>query len=155
MFRDTVRAFNTLPDLGGEDAPWLTYRRLDDLESRRPSASRGARCWRPTKAVHELLLEAQVDVNEATGEVDPVVKLIDFHHPESNHFHAINQFPIATPACVHEFIVPDIVLFVNDIAPAMVDCKKRPATCANPMQEAFGVVGSGPTGCRPRDEAGP
>jgi type I restriction enzyme R subunit len=136
VFRDSVRALNTLPDVGGEGAAWLTDRQLEELESqlfRQPQRT----LLEANQAVHELLLKAQVDVNEATGEVDPVVKLIDFHHPERNRFHAINQFRIATPGCVREFIVPDIVLFVNGIPLAVVECKKGSATCANPMQEAF------------------
>jgi len=136
VFRDAVRALNTLPHNGGEGAPWLTDLQLDDLESqlfRQPQRT----LLEANQAVHELLLKAQVDVNEVTGEVDPVVKLIDFHHPERNRFHAINQFRIATPGCVREFIVPDIVMFVNGIPLAVVECKKGSATCANPMQEAF------------------
>lgn len=132
VFREAVRALNTLPD----GKPWLTDRQLDDLESqvfRQPQRT----LLEANQAVHDLLLKAQVDVNEATGEVDPVVKLIDFHHPERNRFHAINQFRIATPGCVRDFIVPDIVLFVNGIPLAVVECKKGSATCANPMQEAF------------------
>lgn len=132
VFREAVRALNALPD----GAPWLTDRQLDELESqvfRQPQRT----LLEANQAVHELLLKAQVDVNEATGEVDPVVALIDFHHPERNRFHAINQFRIATPGCVRDFIVPDIVLFVNGIPLAVVECKKGSATCANPMQEAF------------------
>src|SRR5690606_13754668 len=57
--------------------------------------------------------------------------------PENNQFHAINQFRIDTPGCVKTFIIPDIVLFVNGISLAVVECKKGSETCANPMQEAF------------------
>jgi len=78
-----------------------------------------------------------VDVNEITGEADPVVKLIDFANPGNNHFLAINQFRIDTPGCVKQFIIPDIVLFVNGIPLAVVECKKGGPTCANPMSEAF------------------
>jgi hypothetical protein len=66
-----------------------------------------------------------------------VVRLIDFHHPENNRFHAINQFRIDTPGCVKAFIIPDIVLFVNGIPLVVVECKKGSEVCANPMQEAF------------------
>ena len=62
---------------------------------------------------------------------------IDFQNPENNQFHAINQFRIDTPGCVRQFIIPDIVLFVNGIPLAVVECKKGSETCANPMQEAF------------------
>lgn len=132
VFRVAVQALNLLPD----GTPWLTERQLDELEGqlfRQPQRT----LLEANQAVHELLLKAQVDVNEATGEVDPVVKLIDFHHPERNAFHAINQFRIATPGCVREFMLPDVVLFVNGIPLAVVECKKGSATCANPMQEAF------------------
>lgn len=132
VFREAVRSINRLPDGTG----WLTDRQLDELESqlfRQPQRT----LLEGNQAVHDLLLKAQVDVNEVTGEVDPVVKLIDFQHPERNRFHAINQFRISTPGCVRECIVPDIVLFVNGIPLAVVECKKGSATCANPMQEAF------------------
>jgi len=131
-FREALRTLNTLSD----GSPWLSGRQLDELEShlfRQPQRT----LLEANQAVHELLLKAQVDINEATGELDPVVRLIDFQHPERNRFHAINQFRIATPGCVREFIVPDIVLFVNGIPLAVVECKKGSATCANPMQEAF------------------
>ncbi len=136
VFRQAVAAIHTLPDGPDKGTPWLTERQLDELESqlfRQPQRT----LLEANQTVHELLLKAQVDVNEATGEADPVVRLIDFHHPERNRFHAINQFRIATPGRGREFIVPDIVLFVNGIPLAVVECKKGSATCANPMQEAY------------------
>ena len=84
-----------------------------------------------------LFLKAQVDVNEVTGEPDPVVQLIDFAHPERNVFHAINQFRIDTPGCVKSCIIPDIVLFVNGIPLVVVEAKIGDATTANPMHAAF------------------
>ena len=80
--------------------------------------------WKPT-----------VDQNELTGEQNPDVKLIDFDHPERNHFVAINQFKIDTPGQVREHILPDIVLFVNGL-PLVVECKDANEFTANPMHEA-------------------
>ncbi len=132
VFNTAVRALNRTDD-GRE---WLTSNQLDDL--------RDQLLWQPNRtlleaneAVQALLLKAQVEVNELTGESDPVVRLIDFHTPENNQFHAISQFRIDTPGGVRAFITPDIVLFVNGIPLAVVECKKGSATCANPMQEAF------------------
>jgi type I restriction enzyme, R subunit len=136
VFREAVAAINPLAVGANTGTTWLTERQLDDLESqlfRQPQRT----LLEANQAVHELLLKAQVDVNETTGEADPVVRLIDFHHPERNRFHAINQFRIATPGRGRDFIVPDIVLFVNGIPLAVVECKKGSATCANPMQEAY------------------
>ena len=132
VFDAAVRRINTTPN----GHPWLADRQLDDLRNqllRQPNRT----LLEANEAVQALLLKAQVDMNEATGERDPVVRLIDFQHPENNQFHAINQFRIDTPGCVRQFIIPDIVLFVNGIPLAVVECKKGSETCANPMQEAF------------------
>ena len=116
--------------------PWLTDRQLDDLRSqilRQPNRT----LLEANEEIQKLLFKAQVDRNEDTGEPDPVVKLIDFEHPERNTFHAINQFRIDTPGCVKEFIIPDIVLFVNGIPLVIVEAKIGDATTANPMHAAF------------------
>lgn len=132
VFNAAVRAINCTAD-GRE---WLSDRQLEELRGqllRQPNRT----LLEANEAIQALLFKAQVDVNELTGEADPVVRLIDFHAPENNRFHAINQFRIDTPGCVKAFIIPDIVLFVNGIPLAVVECKKGSETCANPMQEAF------------------
>lgn len=131
-FNTAIRKLNTTAT--GEQ--WLTDKQLQDLQDqilRQPNRS----LLEANEAIQKLLFKAQVDVNEITGEQDPVVKLIDFANPENNHFLAINQFRIDTPGCVKQFIIPDIVLFVNGIPLVVVECKKGGPTCANPMAEAF------------------
>lgn len=126
VFQEAVKAIN----------PWLTERQLEDLRSqilRQPNRT----LLEANEQIQKLLFKAQVDRNEETGEPDPVVKLIDFEHPERNTFHAINQFRIETPGCVKEFIIPDIVLFVNGIPLVVVEAKIGDATTANPMHAAF------------------
>lgn len=132
VFASSVSRINTTAD-GSE---WLTPKQLQDLQdqiSRQPNRT----LLEANEAIQKLLFKAQVDVNELTGEQDPVVKLIDFANPENNTFHAINQFRIDTPGCVKAFIIPDIVLFVNGIPLIVVEAKKGGPTCANPMPEAF------------------
>ncbi|WP_077530287.1 type I restriction endonuclease subunit R [Vreelandella utahensis] len=132
VFTRSVAAIN--PGKGG--GTWLTDKQLLDLQEqllRQPNRT----LLEANEAVQRLLLKTQVDVNEETGEQDPVVRLIDFDTPENNHFLAINQFRIDTPGCVKQFIIPDLVLFVNGIPLAVVECKKGGPTCANPMEEAF------------------
>ena len=132
VFAQSVKSLNRLPDGNS----WLTDRQIEDLRQqlrRHPNLT----LLEANEAVQKLLFKAQVDVNEATGEADPVVKLIDFANPERNTFHAINQFRVDTPGCVKGFIIPDIVLFVNGIPLVVVECKKGGPTCANPMAEAF------------------
>ena len=132
VFRESVRAINRTED----NKAWLTDKQLDDLRDqllRQPNRT----LLEASEAIQALLFKAQVDVNEVTGEQDPVVKLIDFSQPENNQFHAINQFRVDTPGCVKEFIIPDIVLLVNGIPLGIVECKIGSVNCANPMYEAF------------------
>jgi type I restriction enzyme, R subunit len=132
VFCTAVAAINTTTT----GQPWLTAKQLQDLQDqilRQPNRT----LLEANEAIQKLLLKTQVDVNEITGEQDPVVKLIDFANSQNNQFHAINQFRIDTPGCAKQFIIPDIVLFVNGIPLAVVECKKGSSNCANPMQEAF------------------
>lgn len=132
VFSKAISTINTT----NEGKPWLTNKQLQDLKdqiSRQPNKT----LLEANEAIQKLLFKAQVDVNEVTGEQDPVVKLIDFANPEKNTFHAINQFRVDTPGCVKHFIIPDIVLFINGIPLIVVECKKGGLTCANPMAEAF------------------
>lgn len=132
VFAQSIAAIN--PGPGGKT--WLTEKQLHDLHDqilRQPNLT----LLEANEAIQKLLFKAQVDVNEVTGEEDPVVKLIDFDTPANNHFLAMNQFRIETPGCAKSFIIPDIVLFVNGIPLGVVECKKGGPTCANPMAEAY------------------
>ncbi|MDP2140047.1 MAG: HsdR family type I site-specific deoxyribonuclease [Gammaproteobacteria bacterium] len=131
VFNKAVAALNT-----HTGKSWLTPKQLQDLQEqllRQPNKT----LLEANEAVQKLLFKAQVDVNELSGESDPVVRLIDFDTPSNNHFLAINQFRVDTPGCVKQCIIPDLVLFVNGIPLVVVECKKGGPTCANPMQEAF------------------
>lgn len=133
VFNKAVAAIN--PGLTAGKT-WLTNKQLQDLQDqllRQPNKT----LLEANEAIQKLLFKAQVDTNEETGEQEPVVRLIDFAQPENNHFLAINQFRIDTPGAVKQFIIPDIVLFVNGIPLIVVECKKGGATCANPMTEAY------------------
>lgn len=132
VFRDAVGAINRL----GCGQTWLTDQQLDDLYNqilRQPNRT----LLEANEVIQALLFKAQVAVNEVTGEKDPVVKLIDFAHPENNQFHAINQFRIDTHGCVKSCIIPDIVLFVNGIPLVVIEAKIGDANTANPLYAAF------------------
>ena len=132
VFREAVRSVNRT----AKGKTWLTDRQLDDLRDqllRQPSRS----LLEANEVAQGFLFKAQVDVNEITGEDDPVVQLIDFAQPERNQFHAINQFRVDTPGCVKAFIVPDVVLFVNGIPLVVVEAKIGDPNTANPLHAAF------------------
>jgi type I restriction enzyme R subunit len=132
VFRDRVRALNTLPD-GRE---WLTERQLAGLIDE-VFRQRGKGLLDANEAVQALLMKAQVDRNDVTGEKDPTVRLIDFADPTRNSFHAINQFRVDTPGCVKAFIIPDVVLFVNGLPLVVIEAKIGDANTANPMHAAY------------------
>ena len=116
---------------------WLTERQIEDLRDqivRHPSLT----LLEANEAVQRLLFKAQVDVNEVTGEADPVVLLIDFAHPGAEQsFMRSTGSRIDTPGCVKSCIIPDIVLFVNGIPLVVVEAKIGDPNTANPMYEAF------------------
>ena len=127
-----MRAIN----LTADGRPWLTDAQLNDLRNqilRQPNRT----LLEANEAVQALLFKAQVERNDLTGEVDPVVRLIDFRNPDNNRFHAVNQVRVDTPGCVKSCIIPDIVLFVNGIPRVIVKAKIGGPTCANPLHEAF------------------
>lgn len=132
VFNHAVRAINTTPD----GRTWLTDTQLDDLHDDLFGHS-GRSLVENNEAVLKLLFRSQVDANELTGEQYPNVKLIDFEHPERNQFHAVNQFRIDTPGATKGFIIPDIVLFVNGLPLAVIECKEANVFTSNPMFEAF------------------
>jgi len=74
-----------------------------------------------------LLLEGVVVPGEPDlhGGRDVTIRYIDFNEPQNNHFLAINQFRVDTPAAVtnHSRHIPDIVLFVNGIPLVVIECK--------------------------------
>ena len=137
IFRQSLHDINrTGSDGDGQGQPWLTDKQIDDLIEaliNQPAKS----LMEANEAVLKLLYRAQVDVNEVTGEQYPNVKLIDFEHPERNHFLAINQFRIDTPGATKDFIIPDIVLFVNGLPLVVIEAKDANDFTANPMAEAF------------------
>ncbi len=132
VFNHAVRAINTTAD----GRTWLTDKQLDDLHDDLFGHS-GRSLVENNEAVLKLLFRSQVDANELTGEQYPNVKLIDFEHPERNQFHAVNQFRIDTPGATKGFIIPDIVLFVNGLPLAVIECKEANVFTSNPMFEAF------------------
>ncbi len=123
-------------NLTKQDEQWLTEEQLEKLHEEIIGQS-GSSLREINEKVQALLYRTQVDKNESTGEEDPNVQLIDFKNPENNSFHAINQFRIDTPGGVKDFIIPDIVLFVNGLPVVVVECKDLNSFEVNPMAEAF------------------
>ncbi len=65
------------------------------------------------------------------------IKIIDFDEPEKNDFLAMNQFRVNTPGTLRDYIIPDIVLFVNGLPFVVVECKYPTSVDADPMEEGI------------------
>lgn len=102
---------------------WLTQTQLDELYNDL-LAFGSVNLHEANKAIFERLTKnTTVEVNEVTGEVSPVVRLLDFSDFDNNSFIAINQFRIDTPSGARASIIPDIVLFVNGLPFVVIECK--------------------------------
>lgn len=63
------------------------------------------------------------------GNKGQTVKVIDFENPENNEFLCTNQFKVSG---ANQNIIPDIILFVNGLPLAVIECKSPYIT--NPME---------------------
>ncbi len=130
-FRDSLKRIN----LADDGRSWLTEKQIDDVV-REVITQPGVGLLQANKTIHELLTKnTTTNFNELTGEQSPLVRLIDFRHPERNSFIAINQFRIDTPGASRTSIIPDIVLFVNGLPFVVIECKDN--NVAEPLSEAF------------------
>ncbi|GAB1258264.1 HsdR family type I site-specific deoxyribonuclease [Aurantivibrio plasticivorans] len=131
-FFESVKSINRTES--GE--PWLTENQLEALFndfSRFDTSDLLA----ANETFLERLYKWQLDRNELTGEVDPTVKIIDFDNWQNNRFLAINQFRIDTPGGVKDFIIPDVVLFVNGLPLVVIECKDVNSFTSDAMSEAI------------------
>lgn len=69
------------------------------------------------------------------GNKGQTVKIIDFENIDNNEFLCVNQFKVEGP---NQNIIPDIVLFVNGLPLAVIECKSPFIT--NPMEEGIGQL---------------
>ena len=130
--------FNAVRDInrteGGET--WLTDAQLEQLHE--DFLDFGTqKLLQANEECLSRLFKWQGDENSGTGEGDPVVKIIDFEQWEANVFVAINQFRIDTPGGVKEFIIPDLVLFVNGLPLVVIECKEANGYASDPMYDAI------------------
>lgn len=132
IFISSVKAVNCLDN----DKPWLSDDQLEQLFTDF-SHFATTNLLEANETFLERLFKWQLDVNEQTGEQDPVVKIIDFDNWQANSFIAINQFRIDTPGGVKQCIIPDVVLFVNGLPLVVIECKDVNSFTTDAMSEAI------------------
>ncbi|MDO8608667.1 MAG: type I restriction endonuclease subunit R [Phaeospirillum sp.] len=103
--------------------PWLEADQVEEVVKRLTASFPGGNLLENNRHVLTLLLEnTSVAENRQTGERSPTVRFVDFKTLTNNRFIAVCQFKVRIPATEHH-LVPDIVLFLNGLPVAVVECK--------------------------------
>jgi type I restriction enzyme, R subunit len=131
--RDALLRLNAGPD----GKPWLDESRLSEAVSglNRPGVGK---LIEVNERLTNYLLEGMAVAGLPGWDQgrSQRVKLIDFDHPERNDFLAISQFRIDEPSGQSkQFVVPDVVLFVNGIPLVVIECKSP--DIVDPMAEGI------------------
>jgi len=85
------------------------------------------------QSIWEVLTQyISVEQDLGKGRKGQTVKIIDFDTPDNNEFICTNQFKIEG---VNQNIIPDIILFVNGLPLAVMECKSPYVT--NPMESGI------------------
>lgn len=103
--------------------PWLADDQVEDVVKQLTASFPGNDLMKNNQHLLHLLLEGtSVAENRQTGEVSPTVRFVDFGNLANNDFTAVCQFKVRILGSEHH-IVPDIVLFLNGLPVALVECK--------------------------------
>lgn len=114
--------------------PWLEDDQLEDVVRRITNFS-GSDLIENNQHVLKLLQEnTTVSENRLTGERSPTVRYVDFENRGNNSFVAVSQFKVRVLG-TDNHIIPDIVLFLNGLPVAVIECKS-PKT-KEPIPEAI------------------
>jgi len=102
-----------------------------DKAIRRVTSAQGTGLLDENKAFHhDLISNVSIEQEAGGGRRSLTIKFIDFENPEKNDFLAVNQFWVKGPKLADR---PDLVLFVNGIPLAVIECK-------SPVARETGVI---------------
>jgi len=144
-FRDNFTGVVMLPVLRQQLKvlnPWLEDDQIDEVIKHLSANFPGTSLIQNNKHVFQLLIEnTSVSENRKTGEKSPTVRFVDFRHRDGNRFIAVCQFKVRIRGTEHH-IYPDIVLFLNGLPIAVVECKSPKVK--DPIPEAIDQLHSLP-----------
>ena len=102
---------------------WLEDDQVEEVVKQLTANFPGVGLIQNNRHVFTLLLEnTSVSENRRTGEKSPTVRFVDFTHRDNNRFIAVCQLKVRVLGTEHH-IVPDIVLFLNGLPVAVIECK--------------------------------
>jgi len=122
VLRRKVRQLN--PDANGDE--WLDERRITHAVAELTRLGATSLLEANTTATERLLKGVAVEglAGWDSGR-DQQIRFVDWAQPERNECLAISQFRIDVPGTSgHQYVVPDIVLFVNGVPLVVIECKK-------------------------------
>lgn len=132
---DRLRAALSRINIDRAGNPWLDDARITQAVGRlqRPGKPK---LMAANREITRLLIKGTQVRGPDDGKAVPV-HYIDYDHPERNDFLVVNQFRVDPPWAAGnvDYVVPDLVLFVNGIPLVVVECK-RP-DLENPLTEAI------------------
>ena len=123
--------------------PWLNDVQVDDLCVQVQNYPHPLRqILENNEEVYDRITEGLSADNEESGEINCPVRLIDWRDVDAydgpnatdNDFLAISQYKVRIPG-KEEYIIPDIVLFVNGLPLVVIECKAPDIT--EPMAEGI------------------
>ena len=125
-FRESFTEVTMLPVLREQLRvinPWLEDDQVEEVVKHLTANFPGTSLIQNNQHVLQLLLEnTSVSENRKTGEKNPTVRFIDFKQRDNNRFIAVCQFKVRILGTEHH-ICPDIVLLLNGLPVAVVECK--------------------------------
>lgn len=132
-FREALRRINTGP--AGDE--WLDDLRLTEAFEALTRAGQGKLVEMNERVTARLVegvyVQGLPDWDQGRTQH---IQFIDFKEPGNNDFLAISQFRVDEPGGqARQYIVPDVVLFVNGIPLVVVECKSP--TTVDPMAEGI------------------
>lgn len=112
--------------------PWINEANLRNVV-REITHLKVATLMEANQSVWETLVSYQSVVQDlGKGNKGQTVKVVDFDSPDNNEFLCTNQFKVEG---VNQKIIPDIILFVNGLPLAVIECKSPYIT--NPMESGI------------------
>lgn len=102
---------------------WLEDDQVEEVLKQLTASFPSSNLISNNRHVFTLLLEnTSVSENRKTDEKSPTVRFVDFTHRDNNRFIAVCQFKVRILGSEHN-IMPDIVLFLNGLPVAVIECK--------------------------------
>ncbi|SDL68833.1 type I restriction endonuclease subunit R [Halarsenatibacter silvermanii] len=114
--------------------PWINENNLNKAVNKiRPARIKATDLMEANEIIYQRLVKhISLTQDLGQGKKNQTVKYIDYDNPENNQFTVMNQFAVKG----RDRIKPDIVVFVNGIPLAVIECKNK-TTINEPEEEAI------------------